>query len=243
MSVRVGNWLAIVATGALVVGCAGTGTSPQAFNTPEECFQFAQKAASEKNYTAAVDCMTVDTQETLAGVMVAGGTMMKAVSGMAAAFGGGGEDAEKIKKDLEKIDAVLAKHGVTEKTLEEAGKTPGLEGAFGDFTNSGQAPDPTKAMEGIRAMAKPIKDHRAFIADMITTFDAIGDNAGGENPVHGLIGELKNVQINGDLATATIKTSAGQENPISFKKTARGWRIQLDANMFQPQPTSTTTTF
>src|SRR5688572_14550931 len=186
MSVRVGKWLAIVATGALVVGCAGTGTSPQAFNTPEECFQFAQKAAAQKNYAAAVDCLTVDSQETFAGIMVTAGTMMKAVAGMASAFGGADQDAEKMKQGLEKVDAVLAKHGVTEKTLEEAGKAGGLAGAFGDPT-AAQSQDPTKAIEGIRAMAKPVKDHRAFVAEMIVALDAIGDETTGENPVNGLI--------------------------------------------------------
>jgi hypothetical protein len=226
----------------MVAGCAGTSAAPQAFNTPEECFQFAQKAAAQKNYAAAVDCLTVDTQETMAGIMVTAGTMMKAVQGMAAAFGGADQDAEKMKQGLEKVDAVLAKHGVTEKTLEEAGKTAGLAGAFGEATGAA-AQDPEKAMEGIRAMAKPVKDHPAFIAEMITVLDTIGDDAGGENPVKGFIGELTNVKINGDEATATVKNSEGKENPIGFKKTARGWRIHLDANVLQLQPTSSTPTF
>jgi hypothetical protein len=237
MSVRVGKWLAIVAVCGLVVGCGGS-TTPQAFNTPEECFQFAQKAAAQKDYVAAVDCMTVDTQATMAGMMVTAGSMAKAFAGMAAAFGGGGEDAEKMKKGLENIDAVLEKHGVTEKSLEEIGESGGLAAAFG---GEGE-PNPEKAIEGIRAMAKPVKDHRAFVAEMIAALDALGDEAG-ENPVQGFIGELTNVQINGDHATATIKNSDGIENPIGFKKTARGWRIHLDANMLQQQPTSTTTTF
>ena len=96
MSVRVGNWLAIVATSALVVGCAGTGTSPQAFNTPEECFQFAQKAASQKDYAAAIDCLTVDTQETMAGVLVAGLTACGSSEPEKAGAGGGAQDPKPI---------------------------------------------------------------------------------------------------------------------------------------------------
>lgn len=237
MSVRVGKWLAIAAVSGLVVGCSG-GSTPQAFNTPEECFQFAQKAAAQKDYVAAVDCMTVDTQETMAGIMVTAGSMAKAVAGMATAFGGGGEDAEKMKKGLENVNAVLEKHGVTEKSLEEFGQNGGFAGAFG---GDGGA-NPEKAIEGIRAMAKPVKDHRAFVAEMIAALDSLGDNAG-DNPVQGFVGELTNVQVNGDSATATIKNADGEENPIGFKKTARGWRIHLDANMLQPQPTSTITTF
>jgi hypothetical protein len=229
----------LVIAGGLVAGCSG-GRTPQAFNTPEECFQFAQQAANQKDYVAAVDCMTEDTQETMAGVMVTAGTMTKAVAGMAAAFGDASEDAEKVQASLEKIDAVLEKHGVTDQTLEEAAQAGGLGGAFADAAG-GAEQDPEQAMEGIRAMAAPVKDPRTFIADMITAMDGLGDNAG-ENPVQGFAGELTNVQIKGDQATATVKKSDGQENPIGFKKTNRGWRIHLDPQMLRAQPTSTQTT-
>jgi hypothetical protein len=136
----------------------------------------------------------------------------------------------------------MEKHGVTEETLTEIGQEGGLAAAFSDGTDVGGEQDPEQALHGIRALAKPVQDHQAFVADMITAMDGLG-NESGENPVEGLAGELTNVQINGDQATATVRKSNGEEDSIGFRKTDRGWRIHLDANMLRTQPTSTTPTF
>jgi hypothetical protein len=233
--------LCLVGAASLLLAGCGAGRAPVQFNTPEECFQFAQKAAQEKDYIAAVDCLTEDSQEVMAGMMVTAGTMSKAFGGMAAAFGGDSEEAQQMKAGLAKIDAVMTKHGVTEKALEEMGQANPLAGAL---TGGSDAADqnPEQAIEGVRAMAKPIEDRRTFVADMIGAMEELGNDQA-ENPVEEFAGELKDVQIDGEEATATILKADAEESPIGFKKTDHGWRIHLDANMLRQQEVSATPSF
>jgi hypothetical protein len=228
-----------VVAGGFLVGC-GASRAPVQFNTPEECFQFAQKAAQQKDYATAVDCMTEDTQEVMAGIMVTAGTMTKALGGMAAAFGSEGAEAQKVQDGVQKIDAVLERHGVTEKTLAELGDANPLAGAFAGSEGENEE-NSEQAINGIRAIAKPIQDRRAFVAEMITALDGIGNDVS-DNPVEAFAGELKNIEINGDEATGTILKADGEESPIGFRKTDQGWRIHLDANTLRAQEVSTTPT-
>jgi hypothetical protein len=230
-----------VVAGGLFAGCGDVSRAPVQFNTPEECFQFAQQATQKKDYAAAVDCLTEDSQEVMAGVLVTAGTMTKALGGMAAAFGAEGDETQQLKQGIQQIDAVLTRHGVTEETLEGLGDANPLANAFVGSEQTDQE-NPEKALEGLRAMAKPIQDRRTFVAEMFTALDGIGNDTG-ENPAEAFAGQLKNLEINGDEATGVILKADGEEDPIGFRKTNQGWRIHLDANTLWAQEVSTTPTF
>jgi hypothetical protein len=190
-----------------VLGCGG------AFSTPEACFQSMQRAGHNKDVAGMMQCLTDESQGILSGGLVLMGSAMKMASGFAAL---GGEQAAGQAADMEQladeVDGVLAKHGVTEESLE--GAAPTLQTA----TDS----------SAIRKLSDAISDKPRFIADMFAVLQKSQQGSEFSKEFEDQIaGTLKDVKIEGDSATATIVTANG-EAPVEFRKTAVGWKLHID---------------
>lgn len=197
--------LVVGLVGANLVGCGGGASSPQgAFNN--------LKAASEKKDVKAVmDCMSEDTVNSMAGAMAMSGVMMKGMAGL-----GGANMPAEVKDSLQKMDAVLTKHGLTDEYLKkQESKT---KAGPGDFD--------TKNKEFLSV----VKDKPAFIADMLNAMPKKDGKTAGEEMFSRKWKSLKDVKINGDTATGTAVLSEDgkdTEEPMAFKKEKDGWKIAV----------------
>jgi hypothetical protein len=90
---------------------------------------------------------------------------------------------------------------------------------------------------GIRGLSSVVDDKAAFIADMWNALQPFGNLSSlSDEFTAQLSGELKNVNINGEQATATIVMKNG-EAPLEFRRTPTGWKVHwlIDA-MSMPTP-------
>jgi hypothetical protein len=208
MSGHCHRWLAasvLVVMTAAPIGCSGGA----GYETPEASFAAMKEAAKKKDFAAIYDCLSAETQDMMAGGLVMMGSMMKMMSGMAAM--GGPEAAAEAEKSLGALTAVLEKHGVTEEALEKVQPDPQAMG------------DPS----AIGKLASVVKDKRAFVADVMNVMQQ-SDQGGQFNDKfeENVSGELKEVKIDGNNATATLVTASGEE-PIEFRKEDSGWKVHL----------------
>jgi len=114
-----------------------------------------------------------------------------------------------------RIDALLKKHEVPEMT-----------------------PDKTKSQEeAFKELADKIKNPRGLIADAMALMEAAMDEqikAGKakkgqkQDPV---FGELADLKVTGDKATAVMKSADGKSKPMSFAKIGGSWYLAPDLGM------------
>ena len=192
------------------VGCGGGG-----HDSPQAAFDAMKAAGDKKDWKGLCECMTPDSRDAMAGGMVVAGTVMKAMGVFA--MMGGGEQAEKTKAALERIDEVLKKHGVDEDAMKKVQET--MQGA--------EPKDPTNNLAVLKELAALIEDKPTFIGDMFTVLEEMNP---GESPMSFGNAALKDVKIDGDTATGTIaKTVKGtkKNDPINFKKIDGGWLVDI----------------
>jgi len=199
-----GAWLCLLSLSPMFAGCdiAGGG-----YASPEAVASAAKAAIDKKDMGAFYDCLTEESQNTLAGTAVLVGSMMKMMSGMAAM--GGPEAQAEAEKETAEVTAIMEKHGVTEESLKDANPNPAM---MGDA-------------EAIGKLAGVVKDKRAFVHDVFTALDKM--KKGGPDLSQQFTGELKDLKIDGDRATAKLTTARGEEE-LDFRKTAAGWRLHID---------------
>jgi hypothetical protein len=207
--------LVLAALGLIVLGCAGDeGQQGPSGDSPEAIFQTAKTAIEQKDYPKFAQCLTAESQEMMAGGLVFAGGMMKAFS----AFGE--PDAEQ-KQAIAKIDEVFKKHGLDPDKLQEE-----------------NSPDPAAGPEEAFAqLSRQIDDKAAFIGEMMKALEGLGDE--GQSPAPALAGELVDVKITDDKATANIvHKQAGEErrDPIEFRKVGDGWLIHMPMEQMQGGP-------
>ena len=164
-----------------------------------------------------MDCLTDESQDVFVGGMVMVSVMMK---GLAEAFSGLGWEGDDTKNEFAKLEEVMKKHGITEeflKTIEEV--------------------KPAIPEDAIKALIKPVKDKPEFVADMFEAFDSLGDDKQDANPGNGFMGELTELKIDGDSATAVVvgkKDGKERKQDMSFKKIDGGWLIHLEVPKTMP---------
>lgn len=116
------------------------------------------------------------------------------------------------------IEALLAKHGLN---VNEG--PPGGSGA-----------DQATA---VRAFGKQIKDKPAFIAELIEWLDKNDDDADGDSVFSAMgDGDLGDVKINGDAATAVltfVENGRTETQPMEFKKENGGWLLHATEDELQ----------
>jgi hypothetical protein len=106
----------------------------------------------------------------------------------------------------EEIEELLAKHGLDP-----------------DVTEGPDEMDATSLDEALKAIAGPIANKPAFIADMIGWLDENAEESGLGDIASGKLGD---VTISGDTASATITDDEGP-NPIEFRRLNGRWLIHV----------------
>lgn len=202
---------------ALALLSASVGCSGGSFESPEACFQSIRVAAHNKDMQGIVNCLTDESQEALAGMLVmAGGMVSRMPSGMAPLAGAAGSD--EAKQAATTIKGVLKKHGVSDEELETRTANPLL----------------LASAAGIRELSSLVSDKQAFIADMYAALQTMGQGAQfGAQFEEQIAGELKDVKVDGDQATAKVVTASGEE-PLMFRKTPTGWKLHIDLSNVGP---------
>ena len=172
-------------------------------SSPEEVFNRMRTAASEADYESMAGCIS---PEGRAGISV----MMFLAAGMSAAFSQMGEemaaemaeaaDAEPPQnaqgEDLTaKLEALLARHGLDQAALEAAGPA------------SGELPEQVESPE--------------FFADIMTFVDEIPGEDGAAEQFQIPEGELTDVTIEGNQATAKLG-----DTPIEFVRIDGRWYLE-----------------
>lgn len=107
----------------------------------------------------------------------------------------------------QEFDALLKKHGLDEQKMEQ------------DQSNA------DSPLGSIERLSSSIGDTKAFLADLMTFMDSHAD----DNEQDGFTlgdGKLENLEIRGEKATGTVKTTDKSE-PIEFVKVAGSWKIVL----------------
>ncbi|MEM9658327.1 MAG: hypothetical protein AAF961_08205, partial [Planctomycetota bacterium] len=179
------------------------------------------------NFGGFVDCVTEESQSTMAGAMVMMGAMMKMMGGLAAM---GGQDAvAKMEKQLAPINKVLEKHGVGDEALAKLQENGSPIGMMQSAQENPEA--------ALGQLANAVENKRDFVADMLAVMATIDAGEGGPSQNLGemaakLSGDLNEVQIDEDSATAVIVSADGERTPISFRKSTDGWKAHLDLEEF-----------
>jgi hypothetical protein len=175
-----------------------------ALGTPEATLRAARSAAASHDYSALCRLMTPSARELLAAGLVVFGDFVKTVSK--------GKENSPQAKLAEKIGEVFEKHGLNEKTI------PRIR-----INRNASQEDQDREM---RKLAGPVKDHFAFVADVLKTMHEYGGK-----PDARLIEEnarIEDLKVSGDTATATfVQSRKGKESksPIVFQKVEGGWKI------------------
>lgn len=208
--------VAITIVAVALSGCGGA-----RYDTPEACFQTIRIAAHHEDIPTFCDSLTPESQELLAGGLVMFGASLRIKAGVASFLGGpiAGAGSE-AQRQLDAVNTVLARHGVTEDQVRQFISNPE---SFVDLQSSA------------RDLGNLVADKPAFIADMWSAIKQFDDNGEmfGKKVLERLAGEIQEVSIDGEQATAVITTKRGQESLV-FHKTATGWKLHIIADDLIP---------
>jgi hypothetical protein len=203
----------IAAVSLAAVGCS----SGAKYDTPEDCFQTIRMAAHDEDIPTFYDSLTADSQDVLAGALVMLSVKLKAEVGLAGLLGSAARGAE-AKQELEAVNPILARHGATDDAINRLLPDAG----FSDRS------------QGLANMAALIDDKRAFVADMYAAMKQFsGADSFAKELTEQLAGEIQDVAIEGNRATAIVVTESGEE-PLVFHKTAAGWKLHISAEDLMP---------
>jgi hypothetical protein len=233
------RWILAVALLGTVAAPAAAGDKNgpkggKTYETPQAVFDAAREAAKKEDWKAFCACLTPESRDMLAGLVVFAGGVMKAGINAAAEK----EDKDKKELILQVVKALLkpvtdayARHGITEATLD---KLSNPEQFFKDKK------DPTQVKKTLLKAAAPVKDRTAFISDVMGALTKLLQTfgKGEEVSLGGTIfpkdGRLEDLKVEGDGAKAMmIGTKKGQEKrePINFKKDRGRWRIEIPLDL------------
>ena len=215
------------AAAAVATSAAPGGESPQAV------VDRMRKAGESKNFPEAVACLSPNARKDMATalylgatMMVAfsqmgsqmGGAMMEGVAGMAEGMGGNVSEADKAKakeemeksqKELaalsEKYNAVMQKHGLP--VLPKEGEAPPAELSKEEMDKKFAA-----------------LDHSAFVAETMALLDSMpGEHKSDSGPFQMPAGNLENLKIEGDKASASLGGEA-----MNFVQVDGRWFLDVD---------------
>jgi hypothetical protein len=184
-----------------LVGCGG------AYDTPEATFQTIRVAANNKDMRGLFGGLTEESLNAMVGTLV---LAVKTPLGKAAMKGSlSPEEAEKAEAAAA---SVCEKYNVTDAEVSDAMSDP-----LAMFN-----------ADGLKKMADLVEDKVGFIADMWGALEPFGQiSQFSEDFATQLSGTIKDVQIDGDQATAVLVTTKG-EQPLTFRKTPAGWKIHIE---------------
>lgn len=190
----------------LATSCGGDDepTAAGGHATPEAAFEALKTGIADEDIGAVYDVLTPDAQELMAGTMIKFAVLEQKLGSFLPPAADG--SAAKPDPDSERKREVLRRHGIKWKALAD---TP-------------PAANESGAIEQVREMASKLSDPRGFVADMWKIMDEAGE--ADELPMSSLKGELIDVEIDGDEATAAHANDQGKSK-IEFRRVDGGWRI------------------
>ena len=214
--------VALAATSQLAPACRGDArpAAGPGFDTPEACLAAMQQAARAKDVGALCDGMTADSHRALAGYLIDVGNRFKLLAETNAYDRPDAAEAHHAVVDL------MHRHHLTRDAMQRLA------------AHLAQTTKPAVVLQLVDA----VPDARAFIADMFDMFAAMM-KPGEENQfsmfvleMYGILaffdqfeGQLQNVEIRGDEATAVLITPTGPA-PLSlaFRRSAgQGWKFDM----------------
>jgi hypothetical protein len=200
---------------SLIVASLNAHAQAPVYPTPQAAFNGGIGAIQHKQYRLFVDSLTNDSQTLFAAAMVM-------VSGMIAAFAKMDQHPKpKQKAAIQRLTAVLNKHGLTEQYLNsQASNKPPASKNRADI------------VAALGRILTPVKDKKAFLSDLLGALDSMPGDNGFSKEIVG--GKLANLKVAGSHATAQILSSkpGKKPEPIAFRKVGPGWKIELPETGF-----------
>lgn len=205
-AIRCALWLIVVGVLVSSIGCGGG-----KYSSPEATFETSKAAAKNNDWKGVYACMTQESVDAMAGMMVFSGSMQKQIGSGPLAALAGAENAEKAKQHAQKIAEIFKRHGVSDDAMKSGALTPGKMPTSADIAKLGAG----------------IADKPQFLADMMNAMQESADEDDKKKMLAGLgDATLKDVEIDGDAATGTV-TSDGKDRPMKFKKVGGEWKIEI----------------
>ena len=197
-------------------GTGGTTTAAKpGGDSPEDVIAKAKAFAESEEFAGIVNLIAPDERPLLSAGMIMLSQMAPMMMGAMGGLGGEeaqGEMKEKMKPFEDAMKSVMEKHGADKLDLSQA-------------MASVQSPEAaTKWING----ELPDLDHGAFVGDMFGALKKLGEEASekaGGN-FKELAGEMKDLKIDGDKATATINGKPGE-----FVKVDGRWYLSIKGQM------------
>jgi hypothetical protein len=197
---------AVLAVAFGALGCGGK------YDTPEACFQTIRMAAHKEDITTFYESLTPESQDVIVGALLATAAKARAQHTM-------NPDEPQAKQQVDAFNPVLSKHDVDEQAVQGFIPQYFLRGA-----------------QAIPDLAKAVKAKLPFVMDMYAAMKKSNGNFDlAEEFYKQLAGQLKEVTIEGDQATAIDVTESG-ETPLNFRKSADGWKLHIDLATLTPSP-------
>jgi hypothetical protein len=212
-------WLALASVAPLVLtGCEDVelGGASAGDDSPQAVTKSLISAIDAGDVGAAYDCFTPETQDVVVGAIVVMGAGLQVMSA----------EAEKKNVPLPPamvliksagLEPILQKHGITADAVPDL-KSRSTPPSFGEFAKYSNVVDDKRGLFAeLGAALMEMAKQQGQVLDMkqFTT------------------GELTDVKIEGDTATAVFKRADGQED-LLFKKTAGGWKLHIDSSKMSP---------
>jgi len=201
----------LLGVGVLVAGVLIAVSFLGGHRSPESVFEAAKSAVQEKDWEGFCECLTPESRDQLAGVLLFSAVMAKGFSGLAAL--GGPEKAQEAEEKLKPLMDVLAEHGLDEATLE-------------NMRSEGRMTPGRADNDRLQQVLAPVKNRNKFVADMMTVMQQVSDRSL-PSPM-GPDARLEDLEVGDDSATGYIvQTRNDKENrdKIAFKKVDGNWLI------------------
>jgi len=205
-------WL-LVATMSIAFSGLSSATAAT-YDSPQACFDGAKTLVKNKDYKGFCQCLTPDSQNLMGGMFSMMPSMMKQFAAL-----GGDEGLKEFETKFAKINQIIAASGINTDDFPGMAEMQKLQ------------QDEAKLREVFAKALAPVKDRAAYVAELMVAYEALQDGQdGGPQFSAAVDGELKDIQIDGDTATATLvleNEGEPQEQPLNFKKVDGSWLIDL----------------
>ena len=208
-------WLPACGDGTSTTNGGGSATAVQGGDSPEDVMAKAKAYAENKDFGGIVNLIAPAERPMLSAAMIMMSQMAPMMMGAMGGLGGEEGAAEmksKMKPFEDAMKKAMEKHGADELDLSQA---------------MANMQDPDAAAKWIND-AVPGLDHGAFVGDVFQALSMLGDKATEEagGNFNELAGELKDLKIDGDKATATINDKPGE-----FVKVDGRWYLSIKGQM------------
>jgi hypothetical protein len=205
----------VLGVGVLVVGVVILLSFIGKHRSPEAVFLAAKEAAEQEDWEGMCECITPESRDQFAGMLLFGAVMMKGMSGFAAL--GGPEKVQEVEEKFKPVMDVLAKHGLDEETLE-------------NMKPQGRMMPGSADNDRLQQVLAPVKNRNKFVADMIAAMQQVSNRERTIPSPWESDATLVDLEIGENSATGYIvQTKNGNErrDKIAFTKIDGSWKIDL----------------